>query len=117
MQRPWRNEPNWSCCCPLRVYFGFGPKSIDSVTRKQKLKIQSIFTATTILDGLQTVLSEKQTKPFGFLPAAQDDWKWEFFMSDFEWTASAESGSDRHIMLLDMVENWQQGCFLGKGLK
>ena len=43
------------------------------------------------LSGLQTVLSEKQTKPFGFLPATQDDRKWKFFMSDFEWTASTES--------------------------
>ena len=77
------------------------------MTRKQKLENQSILTTTTILDGLQTELSEKQTKPFGFLPATQDDRKWvpEFFMSDFEWTTSAESGSDRHIMLLDNVEN------------
>ena len=50
---------------------------------------------------------------FWFLPATQDDWKWEFFMSDFDWTESAESGPDRHIMLLDKVENWQHGCFLG----
>ena len=47
----------------------------------------------------------QQTKPFGFLQATQDDRKWEFFMSDFEWTASAESGSDRKIMLLDNIEN------------
>ena len=85
--------------------FGIGPKLIDSVTRKQKLEIQSILT-TTNLNGLQTVLSEKQTKSFGFLPATQDDRKWEFFRGDFEWTALAESGSDRHIMLLDKVENW-----------
>ena len=72
---------------------------------KQKLENQSILTTTTTLDGLQKVLSEKQTKPFGFLQATQDNWKWEFFMSDFEWTASAESGSDCKVMLLDNVEN------------
>ena len=49
--------------------------------------------------------------------SAQDDRKWEFFMSDFEWTASAESGPDRHIMFLDNVGNWRHCCFLGKGLK
>ena len=42
---------------------------------------------------------------FWFLPAQQDDRKWEFFMSDFEWTASAESGTDCKVMLLDNVEN------------
>jgi len=47
----------------------------------------------------------------------QDNRKWEFFMSDFEWTASAESGSDRHTMLLGNVENWRHCCFFGKGLK
>ena len=71
----------------------------------EQLKNQSILTTTTILDGLQTVLCEKQTKPFGFLQATQDDRKWEFYMSDFEWTASAKSGPVCKIMLLDNVEN------------
>ena len=57
------------------------------------------------LVGLQTVLSEKQTRPFGFVPATQEDRKTELFRGDLEWTASAESGSDHHIMLLDKVEN------------
>ena len=72
--------------------FGMTPKIWGEVHRF--LEKQSILTTTTILDGLQKVLSEKQTTPFGFLLATQDDRKWEFFMSDFEWTASAESGPD-----------------------
>ena len=106
MQRPWRNERKWSCCCPLRVYFGIWIwAQVDEFCDAKIETRKSVNPHNNNLRWFTNSAEGETDQTFWFLPATQDDRKREFFMSDFELTASAESGPDRHTMLLDNVEN------------